>query len=182
MGAPRGSEVNWLAVRPVLFTHVKRALPSVDPTYDPDGDGTLSDAEVLAWTPTERPKRVQMRTLRKQDVSGGIGKPLLIGHGTLDFVVSTSESVGYKELVEKVLGPDLAAQLLRVYLLPGVGHNPIVLQTAFLNAAIDAVDAWVETGTPPGALAGATLEQPAFRRDDENHDHDRGDDRRHFYH
>jgi hypothetical protein len=85
----------------------------------------------------------------------------------LDFVVSTSESVGYKELVEKVLGPDFAAQLLRVYLLPGVGHNPIVLQTAFLNAAIDAVDAWVETGTPPGALPGATLQQPEVECDDD---------------
>jgi len=158
MGAPRGSEGNWLTVLPLLLAHVTRALPSVDPTYDPDGDGTLSEAEAQAWTPTERPKPVQMRTLRKQDVSGGIGRPLLIGHGTLDFVVSTSESVGYKELVEKRMGPDLAAQLLRVYLLPGVGHNPIVLQTAFLNAAIDAVDAWVETGTPPGALPGATLE------------------------
>lgn len=53
-----------------------------------------------------------------------VGKPLLIGHGTLDFVVSTSESIGYKELVEKVLGPDLATQLLRVYLHTGVGQNP----------------------------------------------------------
>ena len=127
----------------------------------------------MIFLSVERPKRVQMRTLRKQDVSGDIGKPLLIGHGTLDFVVSTSESVGYKELVEKVLGPDLAAQLLRVYLLAGVGHNPIVLQTAFLNAAIDAVDTWVETGTPPGALPGATLQQPAVERDDDKDKDDR---------
>jgi hypothetical protein len=60
---------------------------------------------------------------------------------------------------------------LRVYLHTGVGQNP---ETAFLNAAIDALDAWVETGSPPGALAGAKLEQPAFRRDDEKHDQDGG--------
>jgi pimeloyl-ACP methyl ester carboxylesterase len=88
---------------------------------------------------------------RRQDLLGGVGSPLIIVHGSNDAVVSPNESFGYKLVVEKVLEPALAAQSLRFYTIVGVGHNPIVQQSAFLNAAIDALDVGVETGTLPSA-------------------------------
>ena len=163
VGAGKSSERNWVAIRAALFRNLQRGLSRVDPLYDPNEDGVLTDPEILAWKSEERPRRAQMRVGRRQDLSGDLGKPLIIVHGSIDPVVSLGETLGYKELVEKVLGPELAAQLLRVYVINGVGHNPIVLQEAFNNAAIDALDAWVVAGTLPENLPNAVLQPPGAR-------------------
>lgn len=103
------------------------------------------------------------------NLTGDIQRPVILGHGTVDGVLVPNESVAYQELVESEAGQGVAEELVRVYFVPGMGHgnNGVgqpaepVLMYEFVDAAIDALDEWVDyvhsdgsEGSQPEAIAG----------------------------
>ena len=147
-GRLRGSEGNWTSTAASGLGALRDIIPDVDREYDPDGDGVLTDDELIAWDPTLRPRKVEVRA-RKLDLTGKIRRPVLVVHGTADAFVGPKESLAYKDLVNFVTGQ--AEEFVRVYLVPGLGHGTSV---AFLGPGMDALEQWVETAVPPGMING----------------------------
>lgn len=148
IGQVQGSERLWSNIHPTVLRFVRLSLPNIDPEFDPNGDGVITDAEAKLWDPTERPPHIQVQ-MRRRDLTGDVTKPLVIGHGTIDPIVSPHESAGYKTLTDQTGASDM----LRVFPIPGMGHGggPMV---AWQHEALAALDSWVETGTPPATVLG----------------------------
>jgi hypothetical protein len=131
-----------------------------DRFYDPNGDGTLSEAEVKAWDPNYSPPAVA-NDLRRFDNTGNLRRPIIIAHGAHDPIVAPGETAAYKQLVERRLGAAAARTVLAVYYIPGMGHGGAPYD-ASLAAQLDALEAWVtwhqtrgSAGSlPPDVLAG----------------------------
>ena len=90
------------------------------------------------------------------DVKGNLGRPILMTHGTIDNIVSPDESKAYKALLQETLGVAIANELVRLYLVPGLGHS-----VPAPGLLIDALDSWVafigsngESGAVPGVIGG----------------------------
>jgi hypothetical protein len=163
-GRVPGSEFMWPGNRATLIGYLRDSMPRFDRTYDPNGDGVLSEDELKNWNPDHSPVQIQ-NDLRKLDLHGKLQRPIIIAHGGYDVTVAPGESVGYMRLVESQLGVAGARDVLAVYFIPGMGHGGAPFN-AWLNVAYDALDAWVDwhqSGStagsePPFNLGGYTRE------------------------
>jgi hypothetical protein len=150
VGRAPGSEFMWPANYAVVLAYLIDSLEKFDPTYDPDGDGQLSVDEIHAWDPYTSPRNIQ-NELRKLDLTGNLQRPVIVGQGTYDVLVSPYEADGYKRLVEQRLGADQARDVLALYYIPGMGHGGAPFN-AFIAPALDALDQWVDYVQSSGAL------------------------------
>ena len=163
-GRVPGSEFMWPGNRGTLVGYLRDSMPRFDRTYDPNGDGVLSEDELKNWNPDHSPVQIQ-NDLRKLDLHGNLKRPIIIAHGGFDVTVAPGESVGYMRLVESRLGVVGARDVLAVYFIPGMGHGGGPFNT-WLNVAFDALDAWVDWhqsggaagSPPPHNLGGYTRE------------------------
>jgi tannase/feruloyl esterase len=160
IGRPPGSEYRWpppstkypLGQYTAIFGYVQTSVAKFDRFYDPDGNGVLSDAELKAWDPNFSPPPVQ-NDLRRFDNTGNLQRPIIIGHGSHDPIVSPGETAVYKRLVEARLG-SRAGDFLAIYYIPRMGHGGADYD-ASLSAQLDALEKWVDrhqglpTGSPP---------------------------------
>src|SRR5688572_17860235 len=141
-GRPAGSEFMWPGNRSTLIGYLRDSMRRFDRTYDPNGDGVLTEDELKNWNPDHSPVQIQ-NDLRKLDLHGNLKRPIIIAHGSFDVTVAPGESVGYMRLVESRLGVVKARDVLAVYFIPGMGHGGGPFNT-WLNVAFDALDAWVD--------------------------------------
>jgi pimeloyl-ACP methyl ester carboxylesterase len=109
------------------------------------GLGVDTDALLAAMSARRYAARpsARNRLLNFGDVSGQIGGPLLSMHTTVDGVVLTAHESVLKELVE---GAGNGERLVQVFT-NGVGH--CAFTPPQLLTAVQAMDAWVRTGTRP---------------------------------
>jgi hypothetical protein len=150
IGRPPGSEYRWppasrawpLGQYDALVGYAQDSVEKFDRFYDPTGDGVLSLAEIKAWDPNLSPPAVA-NDLRRFDNTGNLQRPIIIGHGTHDPIVSPGETAVYKRLVEQRFGAAGARDRLAVYYIPGMGHGGVQFD-AMIGPALDALDAWVD--------------------------------------
>jgi hypothetical protein len=156
-----GSEYRWgpnppwpLGQYNAILGYATTSVAKFDRFYDPDGDGVLSLDEIKAWDPNFSPPPVA-NDLRRFDNTGNLLRPIIIGHGSHDPIVSPGETIAYKQLVEDRFGVAGARDLLAVYFIPGMGHGGAEYD-ASLSAQLDALEAWVDwrqsrgtAGSPP---------------------------------
>jgi hypothetical protein len=170
-----GSEYRWGPNPPwplgqyiAILGYATTSVAKFDRFYDPNGDGVLSVDEIKAWDPNYSPPPVA-NDLRRFDNTGNLQRPIIIGHGSHDPIVSPGETVAYKLLVEDRFGVAGARDLLAVYFIPGMGHGGAEYD-ASLSAQLDALEAWVtyrETGgahgsPPPDVLVGGMGSYPRY--------------------
>jgi hypothetical protein len=141
-GRVPGSEFMWPGNRAALIGYLRDSMPRFDRTYDPNGDGVLTEDELKSWDPHSSPVQIQ-NDLRKLDLSGNLKRPIIIAHGSFDPTVAPGESRGYMRLVESKLGVVGARDVLAVYYIPGMGHGGTPFNI-WLNVAFDALDSWVD--------------------------------------
>ena len=67
------------------------SVAKFDRFYDPDGNGVLSLEEIKAWDPNNSPPPVA-NDLRRFDNTGNLQRPIIIGHGSHDPIVSPGET------------------------------------------------------------------------------------------
>jgi hypothetical protein len=161
IGRVPGSEYRWppastkwpLGQYNSILGYLTTSLAKFDRFYDPNGDGQLSLDEIKAWDPNLSPPPVQ-NDLRRFDNTGDLQRPIIIGHGSHDPIVSPGETRVYERLVEANLG-SRARDFLAVYFIPGMGHGGAEYDAA-LSAQLDALEQWVDwhqsggsTGSPP---------------------------------
>lgn len=174
IGRPPGSEYRWPPASPTwplgqydsILGYATTSVAKFDRFYDPDGNGTLSEAEIKAWDPNFSPPPVA-NDLRRFDNTGNLKRPVLIAHGAHDPIVSPGETAAYKRLVEARFGVAGARDLLAVYYIPGMGHGGAPYD-ASLAAQLDALEAWVTWRTsggtagspPPDVLVGGLGSYP----------------------
>jgi hypothetical protein len=162
LGRPPGSEYRWPPATPAwplgqydaLVGYAQDSVEKFDRFYDPSGDGVLSLEEIRAWDPSLSPPPVA-NDLRRFDNTGNLQRPIIIGHGTHDPIVSPGETAVYKRLVEQRFGVAGARDRLAVYYIPGMGHGGAQFD-AMIGPALDALEAWVDyrqsagtAGSPP---------------------------------
>jgi len=173
IGRPPGSEYRWppaslkypLGQYTAILGYVTTSLAKFDRFYDPNGDGVLSLEEMKAWDPNFSPPPVQ-NDLRRFDNTGNLQRPIIIGHGSHDPIVSPGETAVYKRLVEASLGAR-ARDFLAIYYIPKMGHGGVEYD-ASLSAQLDALEKWVDyhqTGgrsgsPPPNVLVGGLGSYP----------------------
>lgn len=157
LGQERGTEELWEGAAPGWRTTLAAFLPAVDPGYDPDGDGRLSDAQLDAWDADARPAEVGAG-LRELAVTGDLQDPMILYSGLADVFSPPSSERSYRALAKERVGAGRVA----LYLEPGVDHQhgfPVPLDpegrpTGFWPEALAALDAWVDEGRQPGPVAG----------------------------
>jgi pimeloyl-ACP methyl ester carboxylesterase len=147
-GRLRGSEGNWTSTAASGLGALRDIIPEVDREYDPNGDGVLSNDELMAWDPAIRPMNVEIGA-RKLDLTGKVRRPVLVVHGIADAFVGPKESLAYRTLVAQMTGT--ADDFVRVYLVPKLGHATSV---PFLGPGMDALELWIDTGVGPGVING----------------------------
>jgi Tannase and feruloyl esterase len=162
IGRVPGSEYRWPPASPTwplgqytaILGYAQTSVEKFDRFYDPNGDGELSLEEIKAWDPNLSPPPVA-NDLRRFDNTGNLQRPIIIGHGSHDPIVSPGETAVYKRLVEERFGVAGARDLLAVYYIPGMGHGGAEYN-ASIGAQLDALEAWVdyresggEAGSPP---------------------------------
>jgi hypothetical protein len=173
IGRVPGSEYRWPPASPQwplgsydsLLGYVTTSVAKFDRFYDPDGDGVLTVDEMKAWDPNLSPNPVQ-NDLRRFDNTGDLQRPIIIGHGSHDPIVSPGETRVYERLVEANLGTR-ARDFLAVYFIPGMGHGGAEYD-ASLSAQLDALEAWVDWhqsggsagSLPPDVLVGGLGSYP----------------------
>jgi hypothetical protein len=164
VGRWAGSEAQWKAQYASLIGYLRDSMPRFDETFHPNG-APLTDDELGYWDPSRSPASVK-RELRKLDLSGNLQRPVIIMHGTADPIVSPGEDAGYQTLVEKVLGPKAAQDVLAVYFIPGMGHGGAQYDQ-LIGAQIDALEAWIDyrqskgrIGAPAPAMIGTYSREP----------------------
>lgn len=165
IGRVPGSEYRWppasakwpLGQYTSILGYAQTSVEKFDRFYDPNGDGELSLDEIKAWDPNLSPPPVA-NDLRRFDNTGCLERPIIIGHGAHDPIVSPGETHVYKRLVEKCLGVAAARDALAVYWIPGMGHGGAEYD-ATLSAQLDALEAWVtyresggHAGSPPPSI------------------------------
>jgi hypothetical protein len=174
IGRVPSSEYRWPPASPTwplgqytaILGYAETSVEKFDRFYDPNGDGELSLDEIKAWDPNFSPPPVA-NDLRRFDNTGDLQRPIIIGHGSHDPIVSPGETAVYKRLVEQRFGVAGARDLLAVYWIPGMGHGGAEYD-ASLSAQLDALEAWVdyrESGgkagsPPPNVLVGGLGSYP----------------------
>ncbi len=81
------------------------------------------------------------------DVHGTLAKPVLRIHTTLDTLADIRNESAYRDTVE---GSSSRKNLVQAYV-GSVGHCAFTAHQ--LLAALEAMEGWLDTGTPPGASA-----------------------------
>jgi predicted esterase len=174
VGRRPGSEYRWPPRSPQwplgqydsILGYAETSVEKFDRFYDPDGDGVLSLEEIKAWDPNLSPPPVA-NDLRRFDNTGNLQRPIIIGHGLDDPIVSPGETAAYKRLVEKRFGVAGARDRLAVYYIPGMGHGGGEFDAMF-GPALDALEAWVDYrgsggtsgSTPPDTIVTALGSYP----------------------
>jgi len=95
-----GSEYRWDPNYSANLGYAQTSVARFDRFYDPDGNGTLSDAEIKAWDPSFSPPPVA-NDPRRFENTGNLKRPVVIAHGSHDPIVSPGETAAYKRLVEQ---------------------------------------------------------------------------------
>ncbi|WNV77003.1 alpha/beta hydrolase domain-containing protein [Geodermatophilus sp. DSM 44513] len=156
VGRAPGSEREWPEAYVAAVGYLSDSIGEWDPTYDPDGDGTVSLDELEAWEPYEAPAEAQAE-MRLLDLTGDLDRPVVVGHGTADTIVTPREADAYEQLVASVAGDDAP---LRTYLFPEMGHGGAAVHP-FVEQALAAVEDWIThratdgaQGSEPGRITG----------------------------
>lgn len=159
IGRRPGSEYRWPGRYNSLLGYLRDSVAKMDPFYDPDGDGELSDEELKMWDPNLSSPAVH-NDLRRKDLTGKLERPIIIAHGRHDIVVSPGETEVYKRMVENHHGTVGALDVLAVYYVPTAGHGGPEF-TPLVAPHLDALDAWVDyhesggdAGSPPPDVLG----------------------------
>jgi hypothetical protein len=158
IGRAPGSEYRWppasaqwpLGQYTSILGYATTSVEKMDRFYDPDGNGELSLDEIKAWDPNLSPKPVH-NDLRRFDNTGNLVRPIIIGHGSHDPIVSPGETAVYKRLVERRFGVAGARNVLAVYYIPGMGHGGAEYD-ALIGPSLDALEAWVDYRQSGGAI------------------------------
>ena len=170
IGRPVGSEYRWpspaagwpLGQYDAILGYLMTSLEKFDRFYDPNGDGTVTEAEAKLWDPRFSPPPVA-NDLRRFDNTGRLVKPIIIAHGSHDPIVVPGETEAYIRLVEANLGAAGAREVLAVYYIPGMGHGGAPYD-ALIGPQLDALEAWVDfresrgaRGAPPPAVISSPM-------------------------
>ncbi|SNS94718.1 Tannase and feruloyl esterase [Geodermatophilus pulveris] len=145
VGRAPGSEREWPEAYVSAVGYLGDSIGEWDPTYDPDGDGTVSLDELKAWDAHAAPAAAQAE-MRLLDLTGDLRRPVVVGHGTADTIVTPKEAGAYEELVARS-GDDA---LLRTYLIPEMGHGGAAVHP-FVEQALAAVEDWITHRATDGA-------------------------------
>jgi hypothetical protein len=155
VGRAPGSEREWPEAYVSAVGYLSDSIGEWDPTYDPNGDGTVSLDELEVWEPYRAPAEAQAE-MRLLDLTGDLDRPIIVGHGTADTIVTPKEASAYEQLVAQA-GDDT---LLRTYLIPEMGHGGAAVHP-FVEQALVAVEDWIThrathgaEGTEPGHIIG----------------------------
>ena len=153
IGMAVGSEYRWGPNYNANLGYAQTSVAKFDRFYDPDGNGTLSDAEIKAWDPNFSPPPVA-NDLRRFDNTGNLKRPVIIAHGSHDPIVSPGETAAYKRLVEQRYGAAGARNWLAIYYIPRAAHGGAEYD-ASLSVQLDVLEAWVtwhQSGGSQGSL------------------------------
>jgi feruloyl esterase len=145
---PEPFAVSTTYLKSLVFENPKWDFRSFD--YDRDATRTVKAASAQLDVPPDR----------LDGFFAGGGK-LLLSHGWADGLIPAQSTVDFHEALTRDLGPKKAADGVRLFMVPGMGHcaggnGPWVFD------AISTLDTWVETGraperivvsNPPGAPA-----------------------------
>ncbi|MDP9428191.1 MAG: DUF4397 domain-containing protein, partial [Actinomycetota bacterium] len=154
VGRAPGSEREWPEAYVSAIGYLSDSIGEWDPTYDPDGDGAVSLDELKTWDPYDAPAGAQAE-MRLLDLTGDLKRPIIVGHGTADTIVTPKDATGYEQLVAQA-GDDA---LLRTYLIPEMGHGGAAVHP-FVQQALAAVEDWITQreidaeSTGPGRIIG----------------------------
>ena len=155
VGRAQGSEHEWPAAYAAHVGYLTDSIGEWDPTYDPNRDGHVSLDELKAWNPYHAPAKAQAE-MRLLDLTGDLSRPIIVGQGSADPIVSPKEAPAYQQLVARtVVGDDP----LRTYIIPGMGHGGGGA-APFVEAALTEVEDWItyrQTGGAAGALPGSII-------------------------
>ena len=153
--ARQGSEHEWPAAYAAHVGYLTDSIGEWDPTYDPNRDGHVSLDELKTWNPYHAPAKAQAE-MRLLDLTGDLSRPIIVGQGSADPIVSPKEAPAYQQLVARtVVGDDP----LRTYIIPGMGHGGAGA-APFVEAALTEVEDWItyrQTGGAAGSLPGSIL-------------------------
>jgi feruloyl esterase len=148
---PRG----WMFARQALSywgglgPGAKMSSLDVDPRTNTVGDRLVTMVD-HAFGPGETKDPAKLLPFIQQ------GRRLIIYHGTSDPAIPAARSIQfYHELTETLRGTDRTAASVRLFLVPGMQHcsggiGPDQFDT------LSAIEAWVEHGKPPEAIAATT--------------------------
>ncbi|QGZ41300.1 feruloyl esterase [Pseudoduganella flava] len=78
------------------------------------------------------------------------GGKLIVLHGLADEIISPNATIAYYQGQVAKYGQSKVEDFFRFYTVPGFGHSVGAFSPSW--AALDALDQWVEKGTPPGTL------------------------------
>ena len=152
VGRAVGSEHEWPAAYAVHIGYLQDSIREWDPTYDPDRDGQVSLDELKAWNPYRAPAKAQAE-MRLLDLTGDLRRPIIVGQGTADPIVSAKEAPAYQQLVAHTVRDD---DPLRTYLIPQMGHGGTAAPP-FVEQALAELEDWIthrQTGGAAGSLPG----------------------------
>ena len=155
VGRAKGSEHEWPAAYAVHVGYLADSIGEWDPTYDPNRDGQVSVDELKAWDPYHAPAEAQAE-MRLLDLTGDLTRPIIVGHGSADTIVSPKEAVAYQQLVARTIGADGP---LRAYIIPLLGHGGAAAPP-FVEQAIAQLEDWItyrQTGGATGSLPGRII-------------------------
>jgi len=132
--------------------------------------GILRDpgANSLEFDPSQHAERITELSEITDAVSADMsafadagGKVLLL-HGTTDFAIPFGNTVEWYERVREEMGPEATGEFMKFWLQPGFGHGSGAFQMRWNS--LEALEAWVEEGTPPsGLVATDAAEETAGR-------------------
>ena len=152
VGRANGSEHEWPAAYAVHIGYLQDSIGEWDPTYDPNRDGQVSLDELKAWNPYRAPAKAQAE-MRLLDLTGDLRRPIIVGQGTADPIVSAKEAPAYQQLVAHTVRDD---DPLRTYLIPQLGHGGAAAPP-FVEQAFNALEHWItyrQSGGTAGSLPG----------------------------
>lgn len=152
VGRATGSEHEWPAAYAVHVGYLQDSIGEWDPTYDPNRDGQVSLDELKAWDPYHAPARARAE-MRLLDLTGALSRPIIVGQGSADPIVTPKEALAYEQLVARTVRDD---DPLRSYIIPRMGHGGAAAPP-FVEEALAAVEDWIthrQTGGAAGSLPG----------------------------
>jgi feruloyl esterase len=89
------------------------------------------------------------------------GGKIILTHGTVDDFITPHNSVRYYERQVAQLGQEAVDELIRFYMIPGLGHGFGPFNAKF--DSLSALRAWVEEGQAPEGLTAVDGNQGADR-------------------
>ncbi|MBB3713087.1 feruloyl esterase [Limimaricola variabilis] len=114
------------------------------------------EAETLSFDPTQHAARITEVSEKLDAVSADLspfveqGGKILLMHGITDFAIPYGNTVDWYERVVAEHGEEEVRDLMRFWLVPGFGHGSGAFQMRWNS--LEALEAWVEEGTPPEGL------------------------------